>query len=85
MYDIGDDKKRTKVEKILSGYGIRVNYSVFECIVTKKQFRQMLEKLRSVTNKEDHIRIYVLDKEVLKRSFVLHSSQRVFEYEEPYF
>ena len=32
-YDIVDDKHRTKISKLLEGYGERVNYSVFECML----------------------------------------------------
>ncbi len=85
MYDISNDRKRTKVEKLLSSYGVRVNYSVFECMVTKTELKRLTEKLKNLTDKKDNIRIYILNKEVLKRSFVLHSAQKVFEYEEPYF
>jgi CRISPR-associated protein Cas2 len=29
-YDISIDKRRTKLSDLLEGYGVRVNYSVFE-------------------------------------------------------
>ena len=29
-YDIEDDKRRKKISDLLEGYGVRVNYSVFE-------------------------------------------------------
>ena len=36
-YDISDDKRRLKVVKILEKSGIRINYSVFECMLTRTQ------------------------------------------------
>lgn len=35
-YDIPDDKRRTKVHKLLSGFGKWTQYSLFECFLTKK-------------------------------------------------
>jgi CRISPR-associated protein Cas2 len=34
-YDISNDKRRTKLATLLDKYGIRVNYSVYECEPTK--------------------------------------------------
>lgn len=37
-YDIAVDKRRTKIAKLLEGFGQRVQYSVFECDLTTKQY-----------------------------------------------
>ena len=84
-YDIADDKRRRQVEKILSTYGKRVNYSVFEVEIDKVAYAKLLKALEDESNvKEDHIRIYVLDKATLSKSFVLHSKAEVFEHETLY-
>ena len=47
-YDIADDKRRTRVAKALEKYGVRVNFSVFECMFTENRYmkvRQMLVKI----------------------------------------
>jgi CRISPR-associated protein Cas2 len=66
-YDIKDDKKRTKVHKILKDYGQWIQYSVFECQIDKSSYlrlRARLDKMVSL-NKEDSIRFYFLcDKDV---------------------
>ncbi|SMC09191.1 CRISPR-associated endonuclease Cas2 [Nitratiruptor tergarcus] len=85
MYDISCDKKRNKVEKLLSSYGYRVNYSVFEISVPKHQFKKLLQNLIKLTSKEDNVRVYILTKEVLKKSFKLHSNEGIFTDEELYF
>ena len=85
MYDISCDKKRAKVEKILSSYGVRVNYSVFEMVISKPNLSKIVKELTDITSKEDSIRIYILNKDVLKKSFVLHSNSGIFEDEELYF
>ena len=40
-YDIVSDKLRNKVAKILLDYGKRVQYSVFECYISQKQFEEL--------------------------------------------
>ena len=84
-YDIADDKRRRTIEKILSSHGTRVNYSVFEVETTKAKFRKIIKTLEANSDKkEDHIRIYVLGRESLKKSFVLHSNEEVFDHETLY-
>ena len=36
-YDISDNRRRTKVHKILVGFGKWTQYSLFECFLTRKQ------------------------------------------------
>ena len=85
-YDISDDKRRRVVDKILSHYGTRVNYSVFEVELSKPKFRKLIIALENNTHKKhDHVRIYVLGKESLKKSFILHREKKVFEHEVLYF
>ena len=36
-YDISDDKRRTKIHKILKGFGQWTEFSLFECFLTKKE------------------------------------------------
>lgn len=42
-YDVSDNLRRSRVVKVIEKVGIRVNYSVFECMLTDKQ----LEKLQA--------------------------------------
>lgn len=62
-YDITDDKKRNNVCKALKNYGVRVQKSVFECILTDSQYFRMKEKLDKIIDYEtDSIRYYRLCK-----------------------
>jgi len=62
-YDIVDDKRRAKVAEVLKDYGMRVQYSVFECEFNEKMLRKMVkELLKYVKMKEDSIRVYRLCK-----------------------
>ncbi|HRJ42503.1 MAG TPA: CRISPR-associated endonuclease Cas2 [Caldilineaceae bacterium] len=71
-YDIPDDKRRTRVMKILAGYGRRVQYSVFECEIRPTDYRQLQQRLRQVVVAEqDDIRFYPLCDNCLKKVLAL--------------
>jgi len=67
IYDIVDDKRRRKISKILEGYGVRVQYSAFEMWLQKRKYNELVSKLERYTTKEDNMRIYPLNKELIKR------------------
>ena len=80
IYDLPDtkpaNKRRTRLHKLLSGYGRWVQYSVFECFLTSLQFAKLqtqLEKL--IKPDEDSVRIYVLDSTALKRTITYGSEK----------
>ncbi len=58
-YDIGDTKRRDKVMKIMESVGTRMNYSVFECMLTTIQYNNLIKRLEKlVVVREDWINIY---------------------------
>jgi CRISPR-associated protein Cas2 len=60
-YDIPCDKRRRKISKLLEGYGQRVQYSVFECVLTDRKYQELKERLkRRVKLPEDSVRFYPL-------------------------
>lgn len=59
-YDISDNKSRRRVSKHLLNYGSRVQYSVFECRLNKKQLMQLRELLNELIKPTDTIRWYPL-------------------------
>lgn len=61
-YDIVDDKRRAKVAKLLAGYGLRVQYSVFECDISLQRVDELERRLRhAINDEEDDVRFYPLD------------------------
>lgn len=65
-YDISDDKRRKKVADLLEGYGKRVQYSVFECLLTQAKYDELLKRLKKrVKLSEDSIRFYPLSRQNL--------------------
>jgi CRISPR-associated protein Cas2 len=60
-YDIPCDRRRTRVATVLAGHGERVQYSVFECLLTEAQFERLWEELqRKIEAREDSLRAYRL-------------------------
>lgn len=57
-YDISDDKRRNRVVKLLLKYGSRINFSVFECMVTDSQLEQLKSDIRSKINVKEDIVVY---------------------------
>lgn len=67
-YDIGDDKRRNKVVKLMESIGTRMNYSVFECMLTDLQYQDMCKRLaRVIVKREDWVNIYPLCTECYAR------------------
>lgn len=60
-YDIPEDRRRMRVARVLEGHGERVQYSVFECVLTDAQFDGLWKELgRLIEPKEDSLRAYRL-------------------------
>jgi CRISPR-associated protein Cas2 len=67
-YDIVSDKRRTKVMKLLKGYGTRVQYSVFECQLNQAEFAKLGLQLRALIDRNtDSVRCYRLDVDAVQR------------------
>ncbi len=65
-YDIVKDHKRTQVSKILLNYGSRVQKSVFECVITEKQYLELREKVEKKLDFDtDSVRYYRICKKCL--------------------
>lgn len=72
-YDIADDQRREDIATLLSGYGPRVQLSVFECDVpSRREAASLRGKLRNLIDPvEDQIRIYPLDDRAVSGTIVL--------------
>ena len=59
VYDISNDKRRTKLHNALLDYGTPVQYSVFECLLDEEQEQKMRQAVRRVIRpKVDRVRFY---------------------------
>jgi len=54
-YDVRDEKRWRKVEKLVKGYGERVQYSVFRCWLTDRQCEALLWRLEREMDREDSL------------------------------
>ncbi|MBC8449864.1 MAG: CRISPR-associated endonuclease Cas2 [Chloroflexi bacterium] len=71
-YDIPDDKRRTRVMKILKDYGAHVQYSVFECDLRPQDLKRMRERLdRLIDKQQDNVRFYRLCEDCLRRTQIV--------------
>ena len=72
-YDITSNKLRRKIAKELENYGIRVQYSVFECNLDKTRYKEIYSKLLRLMDgvEEGSIRCYEICQNCQKRVNVI--------------
>ena len=61
VYDITDDRERSKIDQVLKNFGFRVQKSVFECRLNKRSHEELLEQLRNLEVKTGFIKLYRLE------------------------
>lgn len=59
-YDISDDRIRSKVADMLKNHGERVQYSVFECRLTRRQLLTLRGQVSQMLDRDDSARWYPL-------------------------
>lgn len=60
-YDIADQKRLNKASKTFENFGIRIQYSFFECEMQKEQLDELKRRLlKIIDKKEDSLLIYPL-------------------------
>ena len=58
-YDISDDRRRSRVAKILEKIGVRINFSVFECLLTDSQYERLKTDIsKQINSREDQVVYY---------------------------
>lgn len=78
VYDISDDRRRTRLHDRLLDYGTPVQYSVFECLVDDKQLQKMQAMIRrTIRAKLDRVRIYRLCESCLQKVWLSEASVEV--------
>lgn len=61
-YDICDQKRLSRVARVCEDYGVRVQYSVFECRLDEAEFTQFWDQLcEEIDPAEDRIVAYKID------------------------
>jgi len=61
-YDIREDRRLRRIHRLLQAWGLRMQYSVFECWLTRRDRYQLTELLRrTIDERVDDVRIYSLE------------------------
>lgn len=82
-YDVNteelDGKRRLQhVAKLCKNYGLRVQHSVFECVISEVQLLELKNQLKKVIDtQKDSIRIYFLNKNENRRIISLGKDSSV--------
>lgn len=83
LTEISGQKRLRKVAKICQNYGVRVQNSVFECVVDQTQYVFLKERLRrEINEKEDSVRFYRLGNNY-KEKVEHYGIQTAIQVEEP--
>ena len=75
-YDIVNDRRRDRVSRLLEGYGLRVQKSVFECVLTPDQYdllQRRFQTKRYLSPQEDQMRFYPMSSRHRKLVLILGS------------
>ena len=76
VYDIPDNKRRTKLANFLEGHGRRVQLSVFECFMNLFEMQQLYEQVQKrVKPEEDNVRFYWIPNDAKSRILTIGSEQ----------
>lgn len=68
-YDICDHKRLAAVAKVCENYGVRVQYSVFECHLGEDEFTEFwLQLLEIIDDDEDRLVAYKIDARCAKET-----------------
>jgi CRISPR-associated protein Cas2 len=72
-YDIADDRRREDVASLLSGFGPRVQLSVFECQVrSAEELRRLRAHLRKrIDPLEDQVRLYPTTEQTFAERYII--------------
>jgi len=57
-YDISNDRARRQVADCLENHGHRVQFSVFECHITRQQLYRLRDEVKEIIGREDSVRWY---------------------------
>ncbi len=58
IYDIIDNKRRNGFAKFLQGYGVRIQKSAFEAIISKAKYEKLIKDIPLYIKSEDNVKVY---------------------------
>lgn len=79
-YDISDDRRRNHVVKLLEKVGLRINLSVFECLLTDGQYAKLQNDIsKKIKVKEDLVIYYPICLDCYSKIVYQPDQKRKFE------
>jgi CRISPR-associated protein Cas2 len=70
-YDISGSKSRARVHKVMKSYGIRVQYSFFQCDIDENIMEKMKNRvLKELDLEQDYFFIYPLCSKCTKKAII---------------
>ena len=73
-YDICDEKRLRVIAKFMERNSLRIQFSVYFVECSKKEIKNIIDKIVELIDEEDDVRIYRVD---MKKSLFLQSSEDV--------
>lgn len=71
-YDISDSEQRCRTASLLENYGVRIQYSFFQCELDPKTMEEVFSKLKRFIDPEyDSLHVYPVCKDCLNLKIVL--------------
>lgn len=68
-YDISDPRRLTRIAKICEDYGVRVQYSLFECRLEPEEFQRLWGELEAEMDaEEDRAVAYPMDQRCVRET-----------------
>jgi len=58
IYDISDNRQRSRMVKYLEGFGFRVQKSAFEAWLDRPEFTRLCRGLDKIVCPDDHVKLY---------------------------
>lgn len=82
VYDISNDKRRTKLHNTLKDFGTPVQYSVFECLLDAAELKKLKKAVAKVIKPRlDQVRYYYLCQSCLAKTEVTSGPEVLHETE----
>ena len=80
-YDISDPKRLNRVARICEDYGVRVQYSFFECLLEESEFQDFwLKLLGEIDEDSDRLVAYKIDSRSAKETLTAGDAPVGFDF-----
>lgn len=80
VYDISNDRRRTRLHNVLLNFGTPVQYSVFECLLEADRLVSMRQSVQRVIRpRRDRVRYYYLCQQCLARTEITSGPEVLHE------